>query len=201
VTDPHGIQLTAMDEAIAFDASELQVSDVAGGNRSGLARRSGRTAESLRVPLVHRYLEEKTLTEIAFVLGCSDRAVAKRLARGEEVLRRRLLTRGMSAGGATLAAMFGVGSLEAAPVPPSVVESTIKAALSAAPVGQGWFASTSAFLGRLLIFPPRPGIGGPGRPPPHWSAYGLSRWLAPTQGHAPGTDAVARAATDAGSHH
>ena len=32
VTDPHGIQLTALDEAIGFDASALQISDVRGTN-------------------------------------------------------------------------------------------------------------------------------------------------------------------------
>ncbi len=54
--------------------------------------------EGLRVALVHRYIEERTLTEIAYVLGCTDRAVAKRLVRGEEILRWRLTRRGMSEG-------------------------------------------------------------------------------------------------------
>lgn len=54
--------------------------------------------EALRVPLVHRFFEDKTLAEIAFDLGCTDRAVAKRLARGEEILRRRLTKRAVSPG-------------------------------------------------------------------------------------------------------
>src|SRR5262249_18621685 len=55
--------------------------------------------EKLRVPLVLRYLEGKTLEEVARILGCSRQAVSKRLARGEGILRERLRCRGVNVGG------------------------------------------------------------------------------------------------------
>src|SRR5262249_49811735 len=46
--------------------------------------------ERLQTSLVLRYLEEKTLAEVAQIVGCSITAVTKRLARGEILLRERL---------------------------------------------------------------------------------------------------------------
>src|SRR5579883_3194659 len=46
--------------------------------------------ERLRVPLVLRHLEGNTLEQVARVVGCSRRALGKRLAKGEAILRERL---------------------------------------------------------------------------------------------------------------
>ncbi len=73
--------------------------------------------ERLRVPLVLRYLEGKTLAEIARILGCSLTPVTKRLARGEAILRERLERRGLAEGvvaiGALLGGMASVPALQA----------------------------------------------------------------------------------------
>src|SRR5262245_36840512 len=45
--------------------------------------------ERLRVPLMLRYLESKTLEEVAHIVGCSRRDLGRRLARGETLLRQR----------------------------------------------------------------------------------------------------------------
>src|SRR5262249_27755006 len=62
--------------------------------------------ERLRVPLILRYLDGKTLEEVACILGCSRRAVGKRLARGEAILRERLGCRGVTVGAGAVAGLL-----------------------------------------------------------------------------------------------
>src|SRR5262249_54214653 len=52
--------------------------------------------EKLRVPLLLRYLESKTLEEVARIVGCSRPVVKERLARGETILRAKLERRGLA---------------------------------------------------------------------------------------------------------
>jgi RNA polymerase sigma factor (sigma-70 family) len=85
--------------------------------------------ERLRVPLVLRYLEGNTLEQVARVLGCSRRALGKRLAKGEAILRERLARRGLTVGGAAVAALFA-GSDGAAAVPARLIGTTARAAVA-----------------------------------------------------------------------
>jgi RNA polymerase sigma factor (sigma-70 family) len=83
--------------------------------------------ERLRVPVVLRYLEGKTLEEVARILGCSRRAVGKRLARAEEMLRERLGRRGVTvAAGAMGGLLAGTSAVTA--VPSDLVIETARAA-------------------------------------------------------------------------
>src|SRR5262249_56109512 len=58
--------------------------------------------ERLRVPLMLRYLESKTLEEVAHIVGCSRRDLGRRLARGETLLRQRFERRGLAVGACSL---------------------------------------------------------------------------------------------------
>jgi RNA polymerase sigma factor (sigma-70 family) len=84
--------------------------------------------ERLRVPLVLRHLEGNTLEQVARVLGCSRRALGKRLAKGEAILRERLARRGLAVGGAV--GVLLAGSDRAAAVPARLIESTARAAVA-----------------------------------------------------------------------
>jgi RNA polymerase sigma factor (sigma-70 family) len=84
--------------------------------------------ERLRVPLVLRFLEGNTLEQVARVLGCSRRALGKRLVKGEAILRERLARRGLAVGGGV--AMLLAGSDGAAAMPNRLIGSTARAAVA-----------------------------------------------------------------------
>jgi RNA polymerase sigma factor (sigma-70 family) len=105
--------------------------------------------ESLRVPLMQRYLEGKTLKEMAALLGCTDRNVAYRLERGEAALRRRLARRGLSSGIGALGGLLTVNSARAT-MPAALLESTVRAALAASPASAGLPGMVAALAGKLL---------------------------------------------------
>jgi WD40 repeat protein len=73
--------------------------------------------------------EGKSNEEAAQALGCALPTVKSRLARGREMMRRRLLRRGLAVPATALAAMLP-NSLAAAAVPPSLLQCTIAAALA-----------------------------------------------------------------------
>src|SRR5262249_38678876 len=62
--------------------------------------------ERLRVPLVLYYMEGKTQADVARGMGLSERAVRDRLNRGLNVLRIRLVERGMTVSAGALAALL-----------------------------------------------------------------------------------------------
>jgi len=88
-----------------------------------------RLPEKYRAPLVACYLEGRTHAEAAGQLGWPTGSVAKRLARGLELLRGRLARRGLALSAAGLAALLRG---EASAVPVALAQATLRAAALAA---------------------------------------------------------------------
>lgn len=113
-----------------------------------------RLPDTYRLPLLLCCLDGQTRDEAAQTLGCSIGALRGRLERGREMLRRRLLRRGLTLSGALLAALVDTPSTtSAAPAP--LVRATIQAALSGhyersiAALVQG--ATSGLFGGKLRL--------------------------------------------------
>lgn len=86
-----------------------------------------RLSEKYRKPLVLCYLESRTRDEAAEHLGWSLGTLKRRLERGRKLLAARLTRRGVTLGVALLSADLAKGTLAAA-VPPTLINSTCKAA-------------------------------------------------------------------------
>jgi RND family efflux transporter MFP subunit len=84
--------------------------------------------ERLRLPFVLCYLEGKTNEEAARQLGCPPGTVYSRLARGREILRARLLRRGVTLSAGLLTTLVCRNAAGVAPAV-SLVDSTLEAAL------------------------------------------------------------------------
>jgi RNA polymerase sigma factor (sigma-70 family) len=84
--------------------------------------------DKYRLPLVRCDLGGKTRREVAQELGCAEGTVASRLARGRVLLARRLSRHGLSLSGGGLAVVLSEKAASAC-VPPSLVGSTVKAAM------------------------------------------------------------------------
>jgi RNA polymerase sigma factor (sigma-70 family) len=84
-----------------------------------------RLPEKYRAPLVLCYLEGATRDEAARQLGWATSTLKQRVERGREILRARLLKRGLS-----LTAVLGGATLAAGPAPAAMLQSTIRAARS-----------------------------------------------------------------------
>src|SRR5262249_20087670 len=91
-------------------------------------------AERYREPLVMCYLEGATQQRAAARLGVAERTVRERLERGRELLRLRLVRRGLGPG-AILAVAAWPAATTLAAAPALLVGSTIKAAISVAAGG------------------------------------------------------------------
>ncbi|HLN28226.1 MAG TPA: sigma-70 family RNA polymerase sigma factor [Gemmataceae bacterium] len=86
-----------------------------------------RLPEQYRAPLILCYLEGKTNVEAAGVLGWAPGSMSKRLLRGRELLRDRLLHRGIALSSAALVTLLESNAQAA--VPPVLLESSLRAAI------------------------------------------------------------------------
>ncbi|HMF11350.1 MAG TPA: efflux RND transporter periplasmic adaptor subunit [Gemmataceae bacterium] len=88
-----------------------------------------RLPEQFRLPLVLCYLEGKTNEEAARQLGCRPGTIYSRLSRGRDLLRRRLVRRGLVLSAGALTTLLSQNAASAA-VPTLLVGPTFKAALA-----------------------------------------------------------------------
>jgi RNA polymerase sigma factor (sigma-70 family) len=87
-----------------------------------------RLPEKYRAPLVLHYLEGKSIEQVAQELAWPPGTVSGRLARGKEMLRRRLLRRGITLAGGVAAGLL-VPDLGAVIVPDTLLRITLRAGL------------------------------------------------------------------------
>jgi RNA polymerase sigma factor (sigma-70 family) len=78
-------------------------------------------------PLVLCDLQGRSRKDVAQCLGLREGTLSSRLARGRELLRKRLLRRGLTLGAGALAALLAQNA-SAAAVPPALLSATVKAA-------------------------------------------------------------------------
>src|SRR5262245_60994226 len=120
---------------------------------AALSRREARTAlydelaqlpARYQTPVILCDLEGHTNAEAAQRLGCPEGTLKSRLARGRELLRRRLVRRGLTLSGVGLAVLLSRCGACAA-VPPELVRGTTQAALTFT-TGAGAGAASAAAL-------------------------------------------------------
>lgn len=106
--------------------------------------------ERLRLPIVLHYLEARTQEEVAAQLRVSQPAVSQRLAKGLELLRKRLKRQGFVASCAALAALFSAHAVEAAP--PGLSDSAVKIGFSALTTGAKAAGGKVLTIGGISVF-------------------------------------------------
>jgi RNA polymerase sigma factor (sigma-70 family) len=116
--------------------------------RSALDEELDRLAERFRGPLVLCYLEGLTQDEAARRLGWSSRTLRRRLERGRDLLRARLLRRGVSLSAGLVAAALGEQAAAAA-LPPALIGFTVRAGLL---FGSGQIGPAGAISAQAVAF-------------------------------------------------
>jgi RNA polymerase sigma factor (sigma-70 family) len=115
-------QLTAMPERDALER------DFCNDLQPVLDQELSNLPDKYRIPIVLCVLEGKTRKEASRQLGLPEGTVAAQLARGRALLAKRLGRHGVALSSGSLAALVLAQNAASAPVPASVVSSTIKAA-------------------------------------------------------------------------
>jgi RND family efflux transporter MFP subunit len=125
------VQKTAQREKRGAEKLALAEGTEAGWDelRPLLDEEVNRLPERLRLPLVLCYLEGKTNEEAARQLGCPAGTIFSRLARGRDLLRRRLARRGLVLSAGALTTLLSQNAASAA-VSTLLVGPTFKAALA-----------------------------------------------------------------------
>jgi RNA polymerase sigma factor (sigma-70 family) len=103
--------------------------------REGLDAAISALPEKYRQPLVLFHLEENSLQQTAARLGLNPFTTGTRLARGREMLRKKLIRRGVTIGSAALVAGLSQSTASAAELPAALVASTCQAATAVAAGG------------------------------------------------------------------
>jgi RNA polymerase sigma factor (sigma-70 family) len=88
--------------------------------------------DKYRAPLVLCYLEGKTNEGAAKAIGCPSGTMSRRLEKARDLLRERLVGRGVAVSGATLGLLLAQKTAFAATVPPALAASAAKVAVLAA---------------------------------------------------------------------
>jgi RNA polymerase sigma factor (sigma-70 family) len=109
-----------------------------------------RLPDALRSAVVLCYLEGKTHEEAARQLGWSKGTLRRRLDKGRELLRRRLLARGLTPAAALTATLFAEGSAPAA-VSASLADAAVQTALNAIPASPAVAALAEAGCALLSV--------------------------------------------------
>ena len=152
----HRIALQAGTRAARRRAHERQVgrmrAEIAQGHEGAddwrpiLHEEVARLSEKYRLPLLLCDLEGKTHAQAAIELNCGEATVRRRLASARELLRSRLVRRGVTLSVGGLAMAFGRTAVAA--VPPAWIQTTLRAAESfgsrAAGIAIGEVVSTTA---------------------------------------------------------
>jgi RNA polymerase sigma factor (sigma-70 family) len=115
--------------AAMMSRTDFEAEPVADDLRPALDEELNRLPEKYRAALVACYLEGRTHAQAAEQLGWPLGSLAKRLARGLELLRLRLVRRGLALSAAGLAAILAG---QASAVPPALASATLRAAALAA---------------------------------------------------------------------
>ncbi|MCI0642145.1 MAG: sigma-70 family RNA polymerase sigma factor [Gemmataceae bacterium] len=124
-----GLRRKQKEQQAVLDVASPNLESQWDGMRGLLDEELAKLPAKYRAPLLLCYLEGKTRDEAAEELGWSPGSVKGRLERGRELLRQRLLRRGLPLS-AVLCASFLAESAATAAVPPALFTATVEAGLA-----------------------------------------------------------------------